>query len=325
MNIIEYSIRLGKSLNKLTLGKDLKNIYYLVKEKYMTNDVEQKEHYYYSIYNQCAEQDCARYHFFGWTVAFEKMKSYVEDKNDESDKLMLAASEHVIQNEDILNLALEAQKMGQLIVKIADAVITGKYSDEDICMILKNIKVKNAITDLQMAVERSGLKMFMVKNSKHLFTANSQYDEYQEELKRQNYIPYVGEKRPTIAIENVDNVYIDMMDRLLFIQHIIFMGIIEGFWNILINLDESEVLEGQVHQTDKIKSCSFYHNNIEQELENRESWMYKIYIDQDYVYVIANKRTLRFEFEKEKQSTEVHGICYPKEDLGLFEEASVTC
>lgn len=322
MNIIEYSIRLGKSLNKLTSGKDLKSIYNQVRERYKSIDIEQKENFY-SVYNQCAEKECARYHFFGWFVAYEKMKSYVENKDEESNDLMLAASEYVIQNEDILQLALEAQKMGQLVVKIADAVIKSNYDDEDICKILKNIKVKNAVTDLQMAVERSGLKMFMIKNSKHLLDAKSRYDEYEEELNKNNYIPYLGEKRPAIALENVDDVYIDMIDRLLFIQHIILMGVFEGFWNILINLDESEGVEGKICQVSKIKSCSFSHNSTEKELQNSESWMYKIYIGEEYVYVLAKERTIRF--DKGNLSTEVLGICYPKEDFGLFEEEKVTC
>ena len=322
MNIIEYSIRLGKSLNKLVIGKDLKSTYHQIQEKHKTNDIEQKEHYYYSVYNQCAEKECARYHFFGWIIAYDNMKSYMEDKDDESNELILAASEYVMQNQDILQCALEAQKMGQLIVKISDAVVTGNYNDENICNILKNIKVKNAITDLQMAVERSGLKMFIIKNSKHLFAANSQYDEYQEELRKQNYIPYFGEKRPTIALENVDDVYIDMIDRMSFVQHIILMGIFEGFWNILINIDEGEGVEGQITQVSKITSCSFSHKSTEKELLNKESWMYKIYIGGDYVYVLAKERTIRF--DKGNQSTDVHGICYPKEDFGLFEEESVT-
>lgn len=322
MNIIEYSIRLGKSLNKLTLVKDLKSTYYRVRERYKTNDIEQKEQYY-SVYNQCAEKECARYHFFGWSVAYDKMKNYVENKDEESDEFMLLASQYVIQNGDILQLALEAQKMGQLIVKIADAVIKNNYDDEDICKILKNIKLKNAVTDLQMAVERSGLKMFMFKNSKHLLDAKSQYDEYEEELNKKNYIPYLVEKRPVITLENVDDVYIDMIDRLMFIQHIILMGIFEGFWNILINLDESEGVEGQISQVSKIKSCSFSHKSTEKELQNRESWMYKIYIGEDYVYVLAKERMIRF--DKGNLSTEILGICYPKEDFGLFEEEKVTC
>lgn len=321
MNIIEYAIRLGKNLNKLTLGKDLKSTYYRVGEQYKTNDIEQKEQYY-SVFNQCAQKYCAKNHFFGWFLAYAMMKRYVESKHEESNGLMLAA-QYVIQNEDILQLVQQTQKMGELIVKIADAVINNNYDDEDICKILKNIKVKNALTDLQMAVERSGLKMFMIKNSEHFFVEESQYDEYEEELNKINYIPYLGEKRPAIALENVDDVYIDMIDRLSFIKHIILMGIFEGFWDILINLDESDGVEGQISQVSKIKSCSFSHKSIEKELLNRESWMYKIYIGKDYVYVLAKERAIHF--DKGNQSTEVLGICYPKEDFGLFEEEKVTC
>lgn len=320
MNIIEYSIRLGKSLNKLTLGKNLKNIYYQLWEKHKTNNNEQKEHY--SVYNQYAEKDCARYHFFGWIIAYDKMKSFMENKDEESNEHMLETSAYVMQNEDILQLALEAEKMGQLIVKIADVVIDSNFEDEDICKILKNLKIKNAVTDLQMAVERSGFKMYMKKNAKHLFAENPQYDEYEEKLRKKNYIPFFGEKRPAIALENVDDVYIDMIDRLSFIQHMILMGIFEGFWNILNNLDESEGVEGRLSQVSKIKICSFSHKSTEKELLNRESWIYKIYIGEDYVYVLAKERTFRF--CKGNLSIEVYGICYPKEDFGLFEEESVT-
>ena len=74
MNIIEYSIRLGKALNKTELGKEIKNIYVSLRDEH--NKHREKVVSHYQIYNQCVEHECSRNHFYGWSITYEKMKQY---------------------------------------------------------------------------------------------------------------------------------------------------------------------------------------------------------------------------------------------------------
>lgn len=222
MNIIEYSIRLGKALNKTELGKEIKNIY----------------------------------------------------------------------------------------VSLRD--------DDDVKDLLKIMKVKNAVMDLQMAVERSGLKVFLLKNAQFL----SMNDEYELELRKSNYVPYIGEHKPELCNKGMNDIFIDLVDRMMFVQYMMLMGIFEGFWDILIELSKEDGVEGNLSQPNGIRRGSFIHKNIGKEIVNKEAWMYKIHDDKDSFYFLANKRTIHI--EKNKGKSEVYGVAYPKEDIGLFEKEIVT-
>ena len=70
MNIIEYSIRLGKALNKTELGKEIKNIYVSLRDEHNKHGEKVVSHY--QIYNQCVEHECSRNHFYGWSITYEK-------------------------------------------------------------------------------------------------------------------------------------------------------------------------------------------------------------------------------------------------------------
>ena len=312
MNIIEYAIRLGKSLNKTEEGEELKKIYNQVKESHNRCEKEVNKEYY-SVYNQYVERECSRNHFFGWHVSYDKMKCFVENEDNKSDTQLFTASEYVVKKEEFSQLALASEAMGNLAVQITDAVIAGKYEDDKIRKILKVMKIKNAVTDLQMAVERSGLKLYLLKNANQLLNIAPQWEEYEKKLKRKNYVPYIGDETPPIILENEDKAYIDILERIMFVQHLILTGMFEGFWNILIELDENDKVKGEFYQGDKIKKYSFSHMNIGKELINQKAWVYKIYMGQNYIYVLANKRTLYL--GNGEQKSEVFGLCYPKEDL----------
>lgn len=65
-----------------------------------------------------------------------------------------------------------------------------------------------------------------------------------------------------MGLGNIDKIYADAMDRVMFVLYVILMGILEGFWNILINLDENDRVEGEIFHIEKIKRCSFLHKKM---------------------------------------------------------------
>jgi hypothetical protein len=315
MNIIEYSIRLGKALNKTGLGKEVKNIYFSLRDE--CDQCGENSHY--QIYNQCVEHECSRNHFYGWAIIYENMKQYVKTDLSEKDMPIWDTAKYVLENDKFKKMAYISEKMGKMAIKLSDAVICSKYDDEDIKDILKIMKVKNAVMDLQMAVERSGIKMFMLRNRNSL-TVNT--DAYESELKRNNYIPYIDEHDPELCNKGLNDICINFVDRMMFVQHVMLMGIFEGFWNILIELSVEDIKEGNLRQPNGIRKSFFIHKNISKEIVNKESWMYKIYDDRDSFYFVANKRTIYI--DKNEEKSEVYGVAYPKEDIGLFEKEIVT-
>ena len=282
------------------------------------NKHEEKVVSHYQIYNQCVEHECSRNHFYGWSITYEKMKQYVKNDLDNGDKLILDTAKYVLENDEFKKMSDISEKMGKIAVKLSDAIICSKYDDDDVKDLLKIMKVKNAVMDLQMAVERSGLKVFLLKNAQFL----SMNDEYELELRKSNYVPYIGEHKPELCNKGMNDIFIDLVDRMMFVQYMMLMGIFEGFWDILIELSKEDGVEGNLSQPNGIRRGSFIHKNIGKEIVNKEAWMYKIHDDKDSFYFLANKRIIHI--EKNEGKSEVYGIAYPKEDIGLFEKEIVT-
>lgn len=305
-----------KALNKTELGKEIKNIYVSLRDEH--NKHREKVVSHYQIYNQCVEHECSRNHFYGWSITYEKMKQYVKNDLDNGDKLILDTAKYVLENDEFKKMSDISEKMGKIAVKLSDAIICSKYDDDDVKDLLKIMKVKNAVMDLQMAVERSGLKVFLLKNAQFL----SMNDEYELELRKSNYVPYIGEHKPELCNKGMNDIFIDLVDRMMFVQYMMLMGIFEGFWDILIELSKEDGVEGNLSQPNGIRRGSFIHKNIGKEIVNKEAWMYKIHDDKDSFYFLANKRTIHI--EKNKGKSEVYGVAYPKEDIGLFEKEIVT-
>lgn len=147
-------------------------------------------------------------------------------------------------------------------------------------------------------------------------------DEYELELRKSNYVPYIGEHKPELCNKGMNDIFIDLVDRMMFVQYMMLMGIFEGFWDILIELSKEDGVEGNLSQPNGIRRGSFIHKNIGKEIVNKEAWMYKIHDDKDSFYFLANKRIIHI--EKNEGKSEVYGIAYPKEDIGLFEKEIVT-
>ena len=130
------------------------------------------------------------------------------------------------------------------------------------------------------------------------------------------------EHKPELCNKGMNDIFIDLVDRMMFVQYMMLMGIFEGFWDILIELSKEDGVEGNLSQPNGIRRGSFIHKNIGKEIVNKEAWMYKIHDDKDSFYFLANKRTIHI--EKNKGKSEVYGVAYPKEDIGLFEKEIVT-
>ena len=96
-------------------------------------------------------------------LLMKKMKQYVKNDLDNGDKLILDTAKYVLENDEFKKMSDISEKMGKIAVKLSDAIICSKYDDDDVKDLLKIMKVKNAVMDLQMAVERSGLKVFLLK------------------------------------------------------------------------------------------------------------------------------------------------------------------
>ena len=310
MNIIEYSFRLGYVLNKTDLGKEIKKEFHSLEENYNNCSATKKEHY--QLFNRYVEDICSKHHFFGWKMAYENIINYPRTTHYENeDKGLLVMAEQIKEDEQYRLMSEAGARMGEIVNNIIMAIFTSNHENMDIIQIKKIAKVKNAIMDLQMSVERSGIKRYLIEKTRE----NSIIDEkYEAILGTKDYIPYLVD-RPQ-QLETGDNIYYEMADRLAFTQYMISLGIFEGFWGIVKELTNDDIIDGRILQLKGMRKGEFTHGKVVGELIKRESWIYKIYNNDQTIYFIANARTISF--SKKECNCKIQGVFYPEEDIGMF-------
>ena len=318
MNILDYSILLGRALNKSNAGKKIKEVYHELSNKY--NDEKSATKKMYQNYNHCVENECSRNHFYGWNIAYEKFLNYLEKNIQNKDNSFVDTAKLLKENEEFKNMADISKQMGAIVELIFDSVLRAKYDEECILELFKVFKVKNAIKDLQIAIERSGIKMYMINNASLL--ADSDSTQYERIARENNYIPYMGRRKPEMFASGLNSFTIDLIDRILFIKYMVLLGVFNGFWNITIELSVEDILEEKINSNDVISKGFISHKRIENELINPEAWLYKIIDNADFYYFLANERNLNFGENQGK--CDVSGLIYPKEDIGLYEKEVLT-
>lgn len=313
MNIIEASIRLGKAIRKTDIGRQLLNTYQLVSEKYRN-----EENGDYSLFNQSVEKEACQYNFFAWIISYDKFSYINENPDSENANLFLNTAKLVLADEDVKKLADEAMKMGEIVTKLLDFVLT---NNREFNGFGNSFKVKNAITDLMMSIQRTSLILYIASKLRTVIE-NQKFVEYETERRNKKFLPFSNEAMKFIA-ENIetDELIKDGIERIVFLQYVISKGIFEGFWDIVSEIQENEITKSNLEFNGKITDVEFCHNNIFIELIHRESWLYKLIYSDRNVYVLANKKSICFvnKDDKDKEVATISGIAYPEEDVKFFE------
>lgn len=313
MNIIEASIRLGKALRKTDIGRQLINTYQIVSEKY-----KKEENSDYSLFYQSVEKEACQYNFFAWTISYDKFSYVYENPDSENATLFLSTAKLVIADEDIKKLADEAMKLGEIVTKLLDFVLTNKREFNEFG---NSFKVKNAITDLMMTIQRTSLILYIASKLSTVIY-NQRFAEYETERRNKKFLPFSNEAMKFIAEHiETDELIKDGIERIIFLQYVISKGIFEGFWDIVSEINENEITKSNLEFKEKITEVEFCHNNIFIEIIHRESWLYKLIYSDRTIYVLANEKSLCLanKNDKDKEVATISGIVYPEEDVKFFE------
>lgn len=316
MNIIEYAIRLGKAIRKTPEGRELMDCYTLVLEKYNNAN-----HNFYH-FSELVGHKSSYNHFFAWIMAYDTFEDLLEKPVEENTRMFLETAKMVVADPQIKKLADKAKIIGQITENISQVMITSKAITE-IKELTISSKVKNAIVDLQMAMQRTGVLLYIIRKcqEKKDYFDMPEYSEYCKNREDSKLSPYSQEAYNFINQNTeINDDYKECIERTMLLSYAMKKGIFEGFFGIVKNIRECELKEFSDVEDDRIKDITFIHTNIVEELKNKKSWIYKINSSKLY-YVLANQKEMHFSSDQEKVT--VKGIIYPSEDVGFFEQETI--
>ena len=313
MNVLDYSIRLGKLLRKTREGKNLFQLEASIEEKYKGNLA-------FRHYEQFAEKKAAQYYFYSWDMAYKTFLNVLTDDSIEHRKIFIPTAELISSDIKIKEIALTAKSFGNIFEQLVAVIILGGEYEEIIPDSWK-YKIRNAISDVQIAVERTLLmRTFAIFFQKHPDLLNNvATQKYLTEREEKKLLPFSEEAiiKMTEA-KDVSEEEKVLYEKMYLIMEAVKTGIFYGFWGMINEVREDELLEDAGLCGSPLHEVTFtYRNNIHSLM--REGWLYKIQVEDENIFFMAHKKEVRI--EKDNEKTTISGIVYPDDDRELFEKA----
>lgn len=311
MTVLDCSLKLGNLLRKTEEGTRLLKMKSSIEEKYKENSA-------YNQYEQFAEKKTSEYYFFAWDVAYQSFMNVFQDEKMEHRAIFLPTAELISSDESIKEMATEAVSFGNIFEKLVSVIISGgKY--EDIIPTSWKYKIRTAISDIQIAVERTLLPRTIAlyyQNNRNLLD-NAATQRYLRKREDKTLLPFSQKALELMAATtDVPREEKILYEKMHLIMEAVKKGIFYGFWRMINEIVEDELLECEGLKGSPLKEVSFEHKNNFSSFLGK-GWLYKIKLEDKQVFLMAHKKTVHFE---EEGKSIVYGIVYPENDRGLFEE-----
>ncbi len=312
MNVLECSLRLGKLLRKTKEGKNLICLQNSISEKY-------KENGDYSEYERFVEKNSSRYYFYSWDMSYKTFINVLTDYTIEHRELFIPTAKLISEDKEIADLAKTAIKFGNIFEQLVAIIISGG-DFEDVVPTSWKFKIKNAISDVQIAVERTMLikTIALFYNSNDGLLNSEATKKYLTLRENENLLPF--SKKAFEIIEGATDVTNEekiLFEKMYLITEAVKKGIFYGFWDMINEISMDEIILGQELANAPLKEITFSHKNKYSSFLGR-GWLYKIQLEEKYIYFMAHKKSVHF--GQENNETIVSGIIYPDEDRMLFEK-----
>lgn len=309
MNVLDYSIRLGKLLRKTEEGREILRLKTEIEDKYRENsDFDQYKNY--------VEIKSSQYYFYSWDMAYHSFLNVLTDESIEHRELFLTTAELLSSDDKIKSLAALLVSFGHIFNQIVLVIIGGRGQEENVTDNWK-YKVKNAISDVQIAVERTLLVRSMIsfyqKNNRSF--DNEETQRYLSKHDEKSILPFSDKAMKLMDEETeVSNEEKLLLEKLYLVMEAIKKGIFYGFFGMINEIQREEILDSMDFTDITLKEVSFSHKNTFSLLLNHV-WLYRIQLEKEYMYFMAHEKQIHIDTEM----TEVSGIVYPEDDRGMFD------
>lgn len=312
MNVLDYSLRLGKLLRNTEEGRALLELEANIEHKYSENDN-------FRQYEQFAEKETAQFYFYSWDMAYKTFLNVLEDNDMEHRELFIQTAELVKYDNDIKLLASTAVAFGNVFEKIVSVIISGGEYEKIIPKRWK-FKVKNAISDVQIAVERTLLtKNIAIFYQKHKdLLNNTATQSYLEKREKDKLLPF--SKKAIDLMKEASDVMEEeklLYEKMYLIMEAVKKGIFYGFWNMTNEIKKEELLNSDELSASSLQEVEFSHKNNYSSFWGT-GWLYRIQLDNNHIFFMAHSKQVHL--DSSNQTSTISGIVYPADDRGLFEE-----
>lgn len=237
MNVLDYSIRLGKLLRKTEEGRELFQLEMGIEEKYKDNEA-------FGQYEQFAEKKTSQFYFYSWNMAYKTFVNVLTDDSIEHRDFFLPTAELISSDDEIKSFALTAVKFGSIFEQLVAVIISGgEY--EKVIPESWTYKVKNAISDVQISVERTLLvKTIAVFYKKHQNLLNSSATQkYLLMREKEKLLPFSEKALEIISeTEDVSEEEKLLYEKMYLIMEAVKKGIFYGFWGMTNEIQKEELL-----------------------------------------------------------------------------------
>lgn len=310
MNVIDYAIRLGKLLRKTEEGRKLFQLEAQIEEKYKGNSA-------FREYERYAERNTSQYYFYAWDMAYKTFLHVLQDDSIEHRDFFLETAELISSDTDIKELAALAVEFGKIFEKFSASIIAGGDYEKEIPDSWK-YKVRNAISDTQTAVERTLLiRELVLYYQEHPNLLKSDlFKNYMNTRENAKILPFSNKAYEIMAEEKglSDEVKL-IFEKLFLMGDAVKRGIFYGFWDMVNEIEEDELLDSGSLLGEPLHEVTFLHKNNYSSFFG-EGWLYKIQLGNEHVFFMAQNK--KVEFGQEAERSTITGIVYPIDDRGFF-------
>ena len=310
MTVLEYSIKLGELLRTTNEGAELIALKNELDDNYSKDSN-------FKHFDDYAESKSSQLYFYSWDLAYKTYCDVLKDDKLEHRELFLPTAQFVCQNNSIIEFSKAAVSFGNLFEKIVSTIISiGKY--DNIIPSSWKYKIRNAISDIQIAYSRTLLPKIIIafhqKNHGKLNTiATQKYLTKREEIKTLPFsndaMKFIKEDKELCDEEKI------IYEKMLLMVEVVKKGIFYGFWGIINEIPEDDLVSYNELNNTQLQEISFVHKNNFSSFLGK-GWLYKIQLIDKSIYFLAHTKTVHF--GENKENTTVLGIVYPSTDVGLF-------
>lgn len=311
MNVVDYAIRLGKFLQKTEEGRKLIQFEAQIEEEFKGNDA-------FREYQRYAKENTSRYYFHAWDMAYRIFEHVLEDDSIEHRNMFIKTAELVSSDKDIKELASMAAAFGNIFEHLYASIVTGGDYEKAIPVTWK-YKVKNAVADVQTAVERTLLiRELVLCYQRHPdLINNDSFKNYMDEREKSKILPFSNKAYEVMKEEKgLPNEVKLIFEGLFLISEAVKKGIFYGFWNMVNEIEEDELLDSDTLHGEPLREVTFSHKNNYSSFFG-VGWLYGIQLGSEHVYFMAQNK--KVEIGQKAERSTVTGIIYPINDRGLFE------
>ena len=312
MTVLDCAIRLGALLRKTEEGSELIALKSSLEEKYNANDD-------FSEYERFAEKDTSRYYFYSWDNAYKTFLHVLDDEEFEHREIFLPTAKLISSDARINEYAQAAVTFGNIFENLVAVMISGGKYDTVIPSTWK-YKIRNAISDVQVAVSRTLLPktmgIFYQKNRNILNNAATQ--KYLNAREEKRLLPFAQEALKMMAdASDVSEEEKLLYEKMYLIMEAVKNGVFYGFWQMINEISEEELIKCDGLDNTQLQEVSFVHKNNYSSFFGR-GWLYRIQLKSKHVFFMAHYKSVNFGGNND--SSTVSGIVYPADDKGLFEK-----